>query len=95
MGKRDPRPAVETGHPRHRFANGVEVMPGRCSGQPVIQGSRLTTSTIWSCFAACGWSLAHIAREYPSVTRKQIEAALQFECALRARLPWAMTLRDG
>jgi len=81
--------------PAPRFAHGIEVVAGRCSGQPVIAGTRLHTATIWSCFVVCLWSLETIASEYPSVTPAQIQDALRFECALRAKIGWAIAVRDG
>ena len=59
--------------------NGVERVKGRCSGKPVVEGTRLTTATVLSFFLA-GVPLDDIAKEYPFVTKVQIEAALRFEC---------------
>jgi uncharacterized protein (DUF433 family) len=44
------------------------------SGQVCIDGTRIPVSAIWRYFAA-GFSIEHVADEYPSLTLCQITAA--------------------
>jgi uncharacterized protein (DUF433 family) len=48
------------------------------SNRPVVEGTRIPTSTIWS-FHKAGYSVEDILREYPSLTVDDIRAALKYE----------------
>lgn len=59
---------------KHRFVMG---------GDPVIAGTRILVSSI-KAFAAAGYSTADILKEYPSLKRKDVVAALKQEDLTRA-----------
>jgi uncharacterized protein (DUF433 family) len=52
-----------------------------CNGKPVIRGKRITVHTILE-YLSAGDSPDDILREYPSLTRDDIRACLEFATAL-------------
>lgn len=52
-------------------------------GKPIIAGTRIPTSTIWT-FHEAGYTPEEIQREYPHLTLADIEAALDHERRTRA-----------
>ena len=48
-----------------------------CFGKPRIAGSRMYVDRLLHCFEA-GWSIDDIVREYPHLTRAQVQAAIGF-----------------
>lgn len=52
-------------------------------GKPIIAGTRIPTSTIWT-FHEAGYAPEDIQREYPHLTLEDIEAALDHERRTRA-----------
>lgn len=56
----------------------VRSTPGVQGGLPVIQGTRVPSSAIWS-FHAAGYSTASILKEYPHLTREDVEGAISSE----------------
>lgn len=61
--------------------NRITVDPDICNGQPVIQGTRITLRTILE-FLAAGDSIEDVLEEYPSLSREDVLACLQFSAEL-------------
>jgi uncharacterized protein (DUF433 family) len=59
--------------------------PQICSGRPVIAGTRITVQTILE-FLGAGDSIEDVLEEYPSLTRKDILASLQYSSQLLGNL---------
>lgn len=57
--------------------NRILVDPDICNGQPVIKGTRITSRTILE-FLAAGDSIEDVLEEYPSLSREDVLACLQF-----------------
>jgi uncharacterized protein (DUF433 family) len=56
----------------------VESVPGRCSGQPVVKGTRLTVDAILN-NAEAGATPEEIARDiFPSITLDQVRRILAY-----------------
>jgi uncharacterized protein (DUF433 family) len=55
----------------------VEVVPGKVSGRPIIKGTRIPADVIVSNFQA-GSPVEEIAENYPSLSRKTIDALLEY-----------------
>ncbi len=53
------------------------VDPAICHGKPVVQGTRVLVSTLLGALAG-GDSVETLLEDYPSVTREDIVAALEF-----------------
>ena len=60
-----------------RNMNRIIVDPDICNGQPVIKGTRITSRTVLE-FLAAGDSIEEVLEEYPSISREDILACLQF-----------------
>ena len=56
----------------------IERKRGVVHSRPVIAGTRIPVSTIKE-FAAAGYTIPQILKEYPSLDRKDVEAAIAFE----------------
>ena len=52
-----------------------------CNGRPVICGTRITVQTILE-FLGAGDSVEEILEEYPSLTRKDVLACVQYSSRL-------------
>jgi len=67
----------------------ISINPNVCHGKPVIAGTRVLVSNILASLAA-GESAAEILENYPSLTEKDIRAALEFgsELAQFESLPY-------
>jgi uncharacterized protein (DUF433 family) len=48
-----------------------------CNGKPVIRGTRITVQTILE-FLAAGDSVEDVLREYPGLTRRDVQACLDY-----------------
>jgi uncharacterized protein (DUF433 family) len=59
----------------------IQIDPQVCHGKPVIRGTRVLVSTILGALGA-GDSMADVLADYPGVTQKDIEAALEFASRL-------------
>lgn len=59
----------------------LRIVPGKCAGEPHLDGSRLTTPTI-AALAARGYALDDLARLYPDESRESIAEAIDLETAL-------------
>ncbi|MEJ7562524.1 MAG: DUF433 domain-containing protein [Ilumatobacteraceae bacterium] len=56
-------------------------MPGKCAGEPHLEGSRLTTPTI-AALAARGYGIDDLARLYPDESPTNIAEAIDLETSL-------------
>lgn len=59
----------------------ITVDPNICHGQACIKGTRIMVSVVLDNLAA-GESLERILRNYPTLTRDDIQAALQYAAQL-------------
>jgi uncharacterized protein (DUF433 family) len=57
--------------------------PDICNGRPVIRGTRITAQTVLE-FLAAGDSVEDVLEEYPSLTREDIQACLDYASRLMA-----------
>jgi uncharacterized protein (DUF433 family) len=55
----------------------IVVNPEICGGRPVVRGTRITVQTVLE-FLAAGDSPAEVLEEYPSLTREDIQACLDY-----------------
>ena len=55
----------------------ISINPSVCHGKPVIKGTRVMVSNILGALAG-GDTIDQIIEDYPSITRQDIFAALQF-----------------
>jgi uncharacterized protein (DUF433 family) len=69
-----------TMHPR------ITMDPQVCHGKPTIKGTRILVSNILASLAA-GESNVAILKSYPSLTEKDIRAALEFASGLAQFIP--------
>jgi uncharacterized protein (DUF433 family) len=53
------------------------INPDICNGRPVVQGTRITVQTVLE-FLAAGDSVADVLEEYPSLTREDVQACLEY-----------------
>ena len=49
-----------------------------CQGKPIIRGTRISVSHIVELRDELGWGIQKIEDEYPSLTKEQIKAALEY-----------------
>lgn len=63
----------------------VEVVPGRCSGQPTVRGTRVFPETIVQYFER-GASVEEVLEDYPSLTGEVIRSVLLFARSRREQL---------
>ncbi len=66
----------------------LRIVPGKCAGEPHLDGSRLTTVTI-AVLAGRGYTLDDLARLYPDETRESLEEGIDLEGALGTLVPAA------
>lgn len=59
----------------------VTLNPDVCNGRPVIRGTRITVQTVLE-FLAAGDSVEDVLEEYPSLTRADVQACLDFASRL-------------
>jgi len=55
----------------------IEIKPDICNGKAVIEGTRITVSTILG-FLSAGDSYNDILKAYPNITKEDIRACLQY-----------------
>lgn len=63
--------------------NSIIVDPYICNGKPIIAGTRIPVQTVME-FLGAGDSIEDILEEYPSLSREDIYACLQFATKLMA-----------
>ena len=66
----------------------LRIVPGKCAGEPHLDGSRLTTVTV-AALAGRGYTLDDVARLYPDETRESLEEAIDLERSLGTLVPAA------
>jgi uncharacterized protein (DUF433 family) len=59
----------------------IEVSPDVCNGKPVIKGTRIAVQTILE-FLGAGDTRKDVLAAYPSLTREDVLAALQYTSKL-------------
>jgi uncharacterized protein (DUF433 family) len=72
-----------TGPDLRRPREHLRIAPGRCAGEPHLEGSRLTTSTI-AALSRRGYTLDDVARLYPDESRESLAEAIDLERSLGA-----------
>jgi uncharacterized protein (DUF433 family) len=55
----------------------ITVSPDICNGRPVVRGTRITVQTVLE-FLAAGDSIEDVLEEYPSLTREDVQACLDY-----------------
>jgi uncharacterized protein (DUF433 family) len=58
----------------------ITLDPNILVGKPIIKGTRLAVEFIIDLLAQ-GWSIEEILRNYPGITREQIQACLSYASA--------------
>lgn len=59
----------------------LQIDPAICHGKPVIRGTRVLVSTILGALGG-GDSIEAVLEDYPTITRQDVEAALEFASQL-------------
>ena len=55
----------------------IDINPDVCNGRPVVRGTRITVQTVLE-FLAAGDSVEEVLEEYPSLTRADVQACLDY-----------------
>lgn len=55
----------------------IAINPDICNGRPVIRGTRITVQTVLE-FLAAGDSVEDVLDEYPTLTRVDVQACLDY-----------------
>ena len=55
------------------YTQHIETKPGVLGGKPIIRGQRISVEMLLS-FLAAGWSVDDVLKEYPSITREDMQA---------------------
>ena len=55
----------------------IEIKPGVLSGKPVIKGTRIAVEFVVELLAQ-GWDPKEIVREYPALSRDDVQACLHY-----------------
>ena len=61
----------------------IVVEPDICNGQPTIKGTRVTARTVLE-FLAAGDAIEDVLEEYPSLSRADVHACLEYASRLMA-----------
>ncbi len=59
----------------------IVIIPDICNGRPVVRGTRITVQTILE-FLGAGDSIEEILEEYPSLTKDDVLACIQYSSRL-------------
>lgn len=59
----------------------IVIDPNVCNGRPTIRGTRITAQTVLE-FLAAGDSVEDVLAEYPSLTREDVLACLDYGARL-------------
>lgn len=59
----------------------IAVDPEICNGRPIVRGTRITVQTVVE-FLAAGDSMDEVLEEYPSLSREDVKACLQWAARL-------------
>ena len=63
--------------------NRIAIHPDICNGRPIIANTRITVQIIIE-FLGAGDSMEEVLEQYPSLTREDIYACMQFAARLMA-----------
>jgi len=63
------------------MAERISIHPDICHSRPVVRGTRITAQTILE-FLAAGDSVEEVLTEYPSLTREDVQACLDYASRL-------------
>ena len=55
----------------------ISISPDVCNGRPVVRGTRIAVQTVLE-FLAAGDSAKDVLEEYPSLTRADVQACLDY-----------------
>jgi uncharacterized protein (DUF433 family) len=55
----------------------ISINPDVCNGRPVVLGTRIAVQTVLE-FLAAGDSIQDVLEEYPSLTRADVQACLDY-----------------
>ena len=55
----------------------IDINANLCNGRPVVRGTRITVQTVLE-FLAAGDSVEEVLEEYPSLTRADVQACLDY-----------------
>ena len=55
----------------------ITVSPDVCNGRPVVRGTRIAVQTVLE-FLAAGDSIEDVLEEYPSLSREDVQACLDY-----------------
>jgi uncharacterized protein (DUF433 family) len=61
----------------------IVIDPDICNGRPVVQGTRITVQTVIE-FLAAGDSVEDVLAEYPTLTRADVLACLDYAARMAA-----------
>jgi uncharacterized protein (DUF433 family) len=61
----------------------ITVNPDICNGKPTIAGTRITVQTVLE-FLAAGDAIEDVLEEYPSLTREDVQACLDYASKVMA-----------
>jgi uncharacterized protein (DUF433 family) len=61
----------------------ITLDPAICNGRPVVKGTRITVQTVME-FLAAGDSVDDVLEEYPSLTREDVLACMEWAWRLMA-----------
>lgn len=59
----------------------ITISPDVCNGRPVVHGTRITVQTILE-YLGAGDSIDEVLEEYPSLTRDDVLACIQYSSRL-------------
>jgi uncharacterized protein (DUF433 family) len=59
----------------------ITINPDVCNGKPVIRGTRITAQTVLE-FLAAGDSIEDVLEEFPTLTRADVKACMEFASRL-------------
>jgi uncharacterized protein (DUF433 family) len=59
----------------------ISIKPDVCNGKPVVRGTRIAVQTVLE-FLAAGDSVEDVLREYPKLTRANVQACLDYASRL-------------
>jgi len=62
----------------------ITINPDICNGKPTIRGQRITVQTILE-FLSAGESEEEILKQFPTLAREDIQAALRFASKLMSQ----------
>jgi uncharacterized protein (DUF433 family) len=61
----------------------IIIDPAICNGRPVIKGTRITVQTVME-FLSAGDSVDDVLQEYPTVSREDVLACMEWAARLMA-----------